>query len=361
MSELQDTIPKDLETLVFERSMPDQTKLKEFGFQERYGSMVWSGFFHDGQFQAVVTVDEHGKVAGTVYETEMEEEYLPLRVASQTSGFVSMIRQEYYDLLIRIREECFVPMLFQSAQAMRMHEQILQTYGDPFDHPFAKDARSLVYRCPSNHKWYALVMPLQLSKLDPNLEGNGEIMNLKQPEEEIEKLICEPGIYPAWHMNHRNWISAVLDDSLSDARLSSLIAKSRKLVDGGGTAKAGNEWIVPANPKYYDLTKHFRVNHVSEWKQSVKASVGDTVYIYTAAPYSAILYKTIVEETDIPYQYRDRNLKITKLMKLRVVKKYPPELLTMKVLRTFGVRSMQGSKRLPLALKKVIDALDEIE
>ena len=44
-----------------------------------------------------------------------------------------------------------------------------------------------------------------------------------------------------------------------------------------------------------------------------------------------------------------------------MIKRYPKELLTMKVLRTFGVRSMQGSKRVPLELKKVIDSLANID
>jgi predicted DNA-binding protein (MmcQ/YjbR family) len=35
-----------------------------------------------------------------------------------------------------------------------------------------------------------------------------------------------PGIYPAWHMNKKNWITIVLDDTLSDEQLFGLVNQS---------------------------------------------------------------------------------------------------------------------------------------
>lgn len=353
-------VPRDVETLVFERSRPDLRRLAENGFTETDGTWVKTILFHEGEFAAVIAVDPSGKVSGTVIEVEMEEEYLPLRTPSN-NAFVNTIREEYYDLLKEIKDSCFEDQLYDSDQAIRLHEHLQSSFGDPFDHPFAKDSRSTVYRDPNGRKWYALIMRIDYEKLDEKRSGKVEIINLKAREDEIGKLICERGIYPCYHMNKKMWITAVLDDTLSDQRLFALADTSRSLVVKNTAPKAINEWIVPANPKYYDLTKHFRVNRTAEWKQSVKASVGDIVYIYTAAPYSAILYKTEVVETDIPASYHSSHLRIDKLMKLKVLKKYPPELLTMKVLRTFGVRSMQGSKHVPIELKKVIDSLEEIE
>ena len=354
-------IPRDMETLVFERSRPVKEKLLASGFQETNGEFFKSIPFHDGEFLAAVKVDSKGKVSGTVIETEMEEEYLPLRAVNSNSAFVHTVRAEYFDVLTELRDGFFEEQLYTSPQANRMHEYLLSAYGDPYDRPFPKDHRSTVYRDPNGRRWYALIMRIDYEKIDPKKSGKVEIVNLKAGEEETAKLICEPGIYPCYHMNKKMWVTAVLDDTVSDRRLKALFDQSRALVIRKTGPKAHNEWIVPANPKYYDLTKHFRLHHTSTWKQSIRASIGDIVYLYSAAPYSAILYKTEVVETDIPANYHDRHLHIDKLMKLKVLKKYPPELLTMKVLRTFGVRSMQGSKHVPLALKKVIDGLDEID
>ena len=37
------------------------------------------------------------------------------------------------------------------------------------------------------------------------------------------------GIYPAYHMNHKSWISLALDDTLSDSLIMELVSKSYNL------------------------------------------------------------------------------------------------------------------------------------
>lgn len=45
-------------------------------------------------------------------------------------------------------------------------------------------------------------------------------------------------------------------------------------------------WIVPVNPKYFDIEKAFAESDIIEWKQSNSVIVGDVVYLYLASPYS---------------------------------------------------------------------------
>ena len=42
------------------------------------------------------------------------------------------------------------------------------------------------------------------------------------------------------------------------------------------------------------------------------------MFMYVGAPVSAILYKCKVTEVDIPYDYEDKNLKITALMNIKL-------------------------------------------
>ena len=357
-----DTIPADLETLVFEKSRMNAEKLRAYGFCHEAGVWTIRIPFHEEEFEAVITVTEDGKVTGTVYEKELQEEYLPLRVASQTSAFVSIVRQEYYDLLQDIRAKAFEDQLFHSPQANRLADRIETAYHDAWDRPFKKYPDYVTFRVPGSQKWYALVMHVERGRVQgDDSDEKVDVINVKAGEDEVPKLLCETGIFPAWHMSKKNWVSVILDDTVKDERIAALIDASRRLVSGSAVAKTSNEWIVPSNPKYYDIRRHFRIGHTATWKQSIRASVGDIVYIYSGAPDSAILYKTEVVETDIPYAYQDSNLRMKKIMRLKVLKKYPPELLTMKVLRTFGVRSMQGSKRVPVELKQVIDRLEDID
>lgn len=56
-------------------------------------------------------------------------------------------------------------------------------------------------------------------------------------------------------------------------------------------------WIIPCNPKYYDVTNAFNDLNTIDWKQSNnKVEVGDYVYIYVSRPIQAIKYKCIVRK-----------------------------------------------------------------
>ena len=46
-----------------------------------------------------------------------------------------------------------------------------------------------------------------------------DVMNLKVRPDQTEKALGTDGIYPAYHMNKKNWISVILDDTLADGTL----------------------------------------------------------------------------------------------------------------------------------------------
>ena len=63
-----------------------------------------------------------------------------------------------------------------------------------------------------------------------------DIINLKADPADREAASVSEGIYPAYHMNHKQWISALLDGSLTDDELMTLVERSFILTDRG-TAK----------------------------------------------------------------------------------------------------------------------------
>lgn len=75
--------------------------------------------------------------------------------------------------------------------------------------------------------------------------------------------------------------------------------------------------------------------------------------MYVAAPVSAILYKCKVLETDIPYEYQDRNLVLKALMKIRLLKRYDPEAFTFDVLKEdYGIYAVRGPRGVPYSLSQ---------
>ena len=118
------------------------------------------------------------------------------------------------------------------------------------------------------------------------------------------------------------------------------------------------EWIIPSNPKYYDIIHAFDDTEVIDWKQGAGIRKGDTVFMYVGAPVSAVLYKCEVTETNIPYQYRDRNLTITELMKIRLLKRYAADRFTFEVLKKeYGIFAVRGPRGIPDSLSAALETI----
>ena len=63
-----------------------------------------------------------------------------------------------------------------------------------------------------------------------------------------------------------------------------------------------NEWIVPCNPKYYDIIGAFEKMNILDWKQSSKKiQPDDIVYIYVSKPVQAIIYKCKVNKVNLSH------------------------------------------------------------
>ncbi len=115
------------------------------------------------------------------------------------------------------------------------------------------------------------------------------------------------------------------------------------------------EWLIPANPKYYDVLHAFDKKDEIDWKQGNGILVGDTVFMYAAAPISAILYKCKVTKTDIPYDYSENGLTIKSLMKIKLLKGYEPNDFTFELLKEeYGIYAVRGPRGIPNSLSEAL-------
>ena len=103
------------------------------------------------------------------------------------------------------------------------------TFGTEPDYPWPQEPEYAVLRHADNGKWYGIVMSVPLSKLGLPGKGNVEIINVKSAQVLDMLLYGDPGILPAYHMNKKHWISVILDGSLADEIIVSLIQDSFSL------------------------------------------------------------------------------------------------------------------------------------
>ena len=226
-------------------------------------------------------------------------------------------------------------------------EYIQKKYRIEPDFPFREDMDTAVFRHQDNRRWFALVMDVTASKLGLSKEARLPVILLRQD-----------GIFPAYHMNKMHWITVLLDGRVEKERVLDLIDASflaSASPKKKGKLRPAKEWIVPANPKYYDIQHAFDERKEIDWKQGAGIRTGDTVYLYVAAPVSAVLYQCKVTRTGIPYHFESEHLTITALMKLRLQKRFAADAFPFERLRKeFGITAVRGPRTVPHSLSSAL-------
>ncbi|HCU58971.1 MAG TPA: MmcQ family protein [Alphaproteobacteria bacterium] len=214
-----------IEEQIFERHTLDFSKLEPYGFKKSNDTYVFEKTIMDGAFKAVVSVSKDG-IKGDVYDVDTGDVYFAIRVDEMAIGYAGLVRTEYVNILKDICLKCTTSNVFLSAQTGRIASKLEQIYGDSPIFPWEKYPTFGIFKNPDSEKWYALVMSLEFEKLDAKKSGKIEVMNLKIDDQKIPELIKQNGIYPAYHMNKKYWITVVLNDSLDDETVLSLIDES---------------------------------------------------------------------------------------------------------------------------------------
>ena len=228
------------------------------------------------------------------------------------------------------------------------------------EYPWQNGHSSTVFRHSDNRKWFALVMEVQRDRLGLAGSDPVDIVNLKIDDMFFrDKIIREDGILPAYHMNKMHWVTVLLDGTVPEQKVFDLLDMSFMVTASAKKKeklRPPKEWIIPSNPKYYDIVHAFDDTDEIEWKQGAGIKKGDIVFLYVGSPVSAVLYKCRVTETGIPYEYQDGKLTITGLMKIRLLKRYPPEQFTFDILKNeYGIFAVRGPRGIPYFLREALN------
>ena len=227
------------------------------------------------------------------------------------------------------------------------------------EYPWRKYSSYAVFRHADNNKWFALVMDVPGDKVGLSSTDYVDVINLKVDDLFFRDMIIQDaGIMPAYHMNKMHWITVLLDGTVPRERVFDLIDMSF-LATASAKKKEklrpAKEWIIPSNPKYFDIVHAFDEADEINWKQGAGIKSGDTVFMYVGAPVSAVLYKCKVTETDIPYHGHHEEINIKALMKIKLQRRYAPERFTFDVLKAeYGIYAVRGPRGIPNSLSEAL-------
>jgi len=209
---------------LFKKYQVNIAKLLEYGFTKdnelyKYQTDI------DNEFVLDVTID-NDKVLVSIIDKETNEEYIGIKIKENNGEFVNYLRRKGEEILLDIRSNCFDREYFIYPQARRIAKYIIQKYNAFPEFLWEKYDDYGVFRRCDNNKWFGIIMNIDKSKI-MNDTGEVEILDIRVDNLSI---LNEKGFYKAYHMNKKNWITIILDDTIEDKLIEELIDKSYELV-----------------------------------------------------------------------------------------------------------------------------------
>ena len=187
----------NIEYDIFKRSKVNFNKLTIYGFIKNNNNYIIEKIFFNDKFKAIITIDDKGSISGKVIDIKNN--------ICDTNYFI-------FD------------------QTNKVNKYIKDKYNIDPEFLWEKTPGCGVYRNKDTNKWFGIIMNIDYSKLDKNKHGEVEVLNVKLDRDEIIELLNKNGYYKAYHMSKVDWISIVLNDTLSLDEITSLIDKSYNLV-----------------------------------------------------------------------------------------------------------------------------------
>lgn len=215
---------------VFKKAKVIYETLIPYGFIKEEDCYIYTKNIMNDSFLVKLKIDLDGNVSSIVYDNDTNLEYLCIENKTLNGEFVSRVRDEYKKLLLDIKKNCFLDRLFIYEQTNRIVNYIYEKYNNNPLFLWKDDDSTAVFRLKENSKWYGIIMYVEESKVKGKGSLKKEIINVKIDKERLDSLLKIDGIYKAYHMNKKSWISIILDNTLEDSYVKKLIDESHFLV-----------------------------------------------------------------------------------------------------------------------------------
>lgn len=117
-------------------------------------------------------------------------------------------------------------MMNSGTQSERITKHLQKIYGTEAEHLWARYPNYSVFRHSESQKWYAIIMDVPKNRLGFDQEEKVYVLNVKCSPIMIGSMLSEKGFLPAYHMNKDTWISILLDETVPDDMILSLLESS---------------------------------------------------------------------------------------------------------------------------------------
>lgn len=209
-----------------EKYILDKEKALAYGFAQQEEKFVLVTDIAETEFYAKIIINAQNFEVN-VFDKDTDEEYLPFNVADNISGYVTGIREKTEQLLEKIKANCF----YNTKVKDLLMQYCNQIFGTVPEAPWKDTPDAFTFKTAKRNKWYAVFMTIPYKSLGLNIKGNVDIVNFKLPPEKVAILTDKKFFYPAYHMNKKHWLTAVLSKNLNVELVKQLLAESYNLVE----------------------------------------------------------------------------------------------------------------------------------
>lgn len=210
----------------FNRFKYQEEKLLKFGFKENHNKFILDQTSTNKDFTFHIEINNK-KVLSTVIDNLTNEEYMPFYIETINGEYVGEIRSEFELLIKSILSTCYEKD-YDNDTLHQVIKIVKEKYNVKPVYLWDDSPNTFVFK-HEEAKWFGIVMDIPYSKVGIDSKEIVYVMNVKVPTEQIEDLIKENGIVPAYHMNKKYWISILLDGSVSIEKIAKLIDISYNL------------------------------------------------------------------------------------------------------------------------------------
>ncbi len=109
-------------------------------------------------------------------------------------------------------------------------EYVAEKFGVLPEYLWTKYPNYAVLRRWDTGKWFVVIMNISKNELGMDSLDNVDIMNVKCDPIMIGSLRMQKGFFPAYHMNKDNWITILLDGTVSSETILEMVNMSYELV-----------------------------------------------------------------------------------------------------------------------------------
>lgn len=193
-------------------------KLIDYGFLKNDNKYIYTKKLSNDNFLVNIEITDSYKITSKVIDMENNEEYLPVDIKSTSGNFIGKIKDEYENILKNLIINCTTIDVFKSNQALAVIKYVKEKYAGKLEFLWEKSNNAIV-RHQDSKKWYLALLTISKEKLGLKSSDLVEIIDLKMPPEEIEKLVDNKKIFPGYHMNKKHWITICLDNTITNQEL----------------------------------------------------------------------------------------------------------------------------------------------